>query len=166
MRVALIAAVALALAGAARAEQPGIAVTNSPPPQIIAVPASPPYPSVILMPPGDAAVARPPGPPLPPGPRIIRPPQIRAPLHSYFTSDDYPVSARAARRKGRVDFTLIVGPDGRAKGCMINRSSGTAALDSATCIIMRRRARFTPAIDSNGNPATAPVRLSYSWRLS
>ena len=165
MRVALLATVGLALAGAARAEQPGVAVTNSPPPQIIAVPVSPPYPSVILVPPGDAAVARPPGPPLPPGARIIRPPQLRAALDSYFRPDDYPASARAAGRQGRVAFTLVVGPDGRVKACMINRSSGNAALDSTTCNIMRRRARFTPAIDSNGNPASAPVRLSHRWRL-
>ena len=38
--------------------------------------------------------------------------------------------------------------------CSVTSSSGSSALDQATCRILRSRARFTPARDSSGNPTT------------
>ena len=38
-------------------------------------------------------------------------------------------------------------------------------LDTATCRIMRQRARFTPARDVNGNPASDEHLGEISWRL-
>jgi protein TonB len=158
MRFALVW---IAVAGPAIAQQqPMVANTPSSPPRIM-VTNSPPPPGQVIVPPR----AVPPGPPPPPYAHIIRPPQPRAAPSSYITPDDYPASARAMKQQGRVDFILIVGKDGRVAGCNINRSSGSPALDSTTCSLMRRRARFTPAIDSNGNPAVAPVRMQYVWRL-
>jgi periplasmic protein TonB len=145
-----VAGVLAGLAGAASAEQPPVAVTNSPPPPIMVIPPRA-FPPPIAPP--------------PPGPRVVRPPQLRTAIAALVTPDDYPPSALAQKRQGRVDFILTVGPDGRVHGCAIVRSSGSAALDSATCLIMRRRARFTPAIDSNGNPATGEVRLFFKWTL-
>ncbi|MFL6781237.1 MAG: energy transducer TonB [Sphingomicrobium sp.] len=148
----------LAVASAASARQPPIAVTNSPPPPIVAVPTNPGTPRFVV-------VEEPPSPPLPPGPRVIRPPQLRGSAPALVSRDDYPPSARAQNEQGRVDFTLTVGANGRVVGCAIIRSSGSAALDSATCRIFLRRARFTPAIDSNGNPAVGTAALSFDWRL-
>jgi protein TonB len=73
--------------------------------------------------------------------------------------------ARAARKQGIVDFTLDVGADGRVTGCTINRSSGSAHLDSATCGLMRSRARFTPAHDARGVPVPDKVSGKIMWRL-
>ena len=139
------------------AQQSGIANTPNVPSQVVAVP--PGKPAHLYV------VPVPPMPPLSAFADIVRPPQPRAAPSSYITSDDYPASARAAKQQGRVDFTLIVGPNGRVATCMINRSSGSVVLDSTTCNLMRRRARFTPAMDSHGNPATAAVRLHFEWRL-
>lgn len=143
------------------AQQGGVVNTPSASQPIIAVSNSPPPPSQIIV----APMAFPPAAPLPPFPHVVRAPQPRAATSSYITPDDYPASALAARQQGRVDFTLVVGANGRASGCMINRSSGSSVLDSTTCRLMRSRARFTPAMDSNGNPATAAVRLHFEWRL-
>ena len=71
-----------------------------------------------------------------------------------LTADDYPASAQAAGAEGTAQATLTIGPDGRVVACNITQSTGNSALDSATCNILRRRAKFTPARDSNGNPTT------------
>lgn len=141
-------------------QSPPVAVTNSPPPPIVAVPPNP-APPVYAIP--EAAV--PPGPPMPPPAIIVRQPQARTPLRQLISPEDYPASALAQKEEGRVAFLLDVGPDGRVYGCTIGHSSGSAALDSATCMIMRRRARFTPAIDSHGMQSAARVSSSFEWTL-
>ena len=44
-------------------------------------------------------------------------------------------------------------------------SSGSAALDQATCRIMRSRARFTPAHDDHGQPTSDNVSSRIRWVL-
>ena len=140
----------LALAASASAEQPPVAVTNSPPP-LVAVPAQPAPPFRVLPP--------------PPTLRVVRPPQWRRPAQSLITPDDYPASARARGEQGWVAFTLEVDVNGRVSRCTVTGSSGSEALDHATCMIMRRRARFTPAIDSTGMPAPWVASGEVGWRL-
>ena len=93
------------------------------------------------------------------------PARARANLASYISNDDYPASALQAREQGQVEFTLDVGPDGRVTQCAVAQSSGSAALDSTTCRIMRSRARFTPARDLAGNPVPDRMRGRIGWRL-
>ena len=83
-----------------------------------------------------------------------------------FTTDDDPASAASAGAEGTAQATLTIGPDGRVTGCNLTRSTGNSALDSATCNILRRRAKFTPARDSNGNPTTDTVTTPpIRWQL-
>jgi protein TonB len=64
-----------------------------------------------------------------------------------------------------VGFAVDVGPSGRVMGCAITRSSGSAALDSATCRLIQSRARFTPALDAGGAPVSDKVAGRISWVL-
>lgn len=98
----------------------------------------------------------------PPG--IVRGPQERGTTQSYISPDDYPAAAAGTGARGIVDFTLTIGPDGRVIGCNINKSSGSSALDAATCNIIHRRARYTPAMDSNGNPAVGTIEQQIEWK--
>jgi protein TonB len=159
------------------------AVTNlafhDEPPRIIAVPDHPPAPGQIVVQPqmmiSNSPAASPPvavGPSRPPGPipppvqfHNVTQPQPRAPAQSYVTRDDYPPAALAAKQQGWVRMLLIVGPDGRVGGCLVTRSSGSAALDVTSCNLLRRRARFIPARDSNGNPAAGPLQQEVVWIL-
>jgi protein TonB len=75
------------------------------------------------------------------------------------------MSALANREAGRVEFRLDVGPSGRVHGCTITRSSGSSALDATTCRILRSRARYTPARNSNGMPVGYPVEDAVEWWL-
>jgi protein TonB len=86
-------------------------------------------------------------------------------LGSYFSTDDYPASALRERAQGTTVFTLTIGEDGRVARCVVIASSGSDALDQATCRILTARARYSPARDQNGNPTTGVDSGSVTWRL-
>ena len=85
------------------------------------------------------------------------------PLNSLITADDYPPEAIGKGEQGVAEFRLTVGPQGRVTGCAITKSSGSAALDSASCTIMVRRARFHPARDAQGQPVTGEITQRIAW---
>ena len=88
-----------------------------------------------------------------------------APLQSLIAPEDYPASALAEREQGRPSFRLAVAADGRVVGCVILTSTGSSALDSTTCQLLRARARFTPARDPSGNPVADEYFGQLAWRL-
>jgi protein TonB len=137
---------------------PPIMRMNSPPPpiQVVESPVIPPV----------APVMAPPAPPPPPQPRKVESARARGDVRSLFSSDDYPASAQSAGAEGSAQAQLTIGPDGRVVGCSLVRSTGNGALDSATCNILRRRAKFTPARDSSGNATTDTYTTpTIVWRL-
>jgi protein TonB len=81
------------------------------------------------------------------------------------SNDDYPASALRNEEEGTTRFRLTVGTNGRVTDCSVTSSSGSPALDSATCRIMRSRARFTPARDNQGNATTDTYTSSITWRI-
>jgi protein TonB len=145
---------------------------NTPP--ITAVPSPFPIPSPMPVPPTPPAVYVPPvpqitppapAPPAPPPPRIVPPQRARANLNSYFSADDYPAAALRGNDQGTTGFSLTIGPNGRVTDCSVTSSSGSSALDQATCRILRSRARYTPARDSSGNPTSGRDSGRVTWRL-
>ena len=86
-------------------------------------------------------------------------------LASYISARDYPREALRRREQGRVEFELAVSPEGRVAGCRILASSGSAALDAQTCVIMTERPRLTPARDAEGRPTTDTIRSAVRWVL-
>jgi len=142
---------------------PPLVQVNAPPPPIQTVTAPPPP---VYIPP---VVAAPPPPPAPPPPaHKVQSAQAKGSLVGLFDGEnDYPESARDANAEGTAVAQMTIGTDGRVVDCSIIRSTGNSALDAATCRIIRSRARFTPARDSNGN-ATTDTQQSppITWRLS
>jgi protein TonB len=124
---------------------PGIAVVNTAPPPVVLPPQS--LPPAAIQP----AV-------------VLQGPQERGSTQSYISPDDYPAAAEGSGAHGIVRFTLTIDPAGRVVGCNIRQSSGSSVLDAATCNIMRRRARYTPARDSNGNPAVGTIEQQIEWK--
>ncbi|HEY0312812.1 MAG TPA: energy transducer TonB [Allosphingosinicella sp.] len=118
--------------------------------------------------PGPKAIDPPPtpAPPPPPPPAVrIEPARAKANLGTYVSDADYPSDAIRREEQGATRFKLAVGPDGRVSSCTVTASSGSAALDMATCRLMKSRARFAPARDTSGNPTTDMVSSSILWRL-
>ena len=134
---------------------PPIVRTNTAPPPMVVTPVAPP-PQITVAPPR---------PPAPPPPRVVEPARARANLASYVSNDDYPDSAIRNEEQGTTGFRLDVGPDGRVSNCTVTSSSGSSALDSATCRLMRSRARFTPATNSTGAKVSDSVSSRIRWVL-
>jgi protein TonB len=134
---------------------------NTPPPptiQTVTAVAPPVIPPVVQAPP--------PPPPPPPPRKTVSAQSAKGDLRTLFSADDYPASAQAAGAEGTVRATLSIGPTGQVVSCNITQSSGNSALDSTTCNILRRRAKFTPARDSNGQPTTDTVETPpIRWQL-
>lgn len=82
---------------------------------------------------------------------------------SWATTNDYPSRALREERAGTTGFRVNVGPDGRVTDCQITSSSGHADLDEATCANVRRRARFTPATDGEGQPTSGTYSNRIRW---
>ncbi|MBB3859760.1 protein TonB [Novosphingobium hassiacum] len=131
---------------------------NAPAPQVQTVNVAPP----VALPP--APVALPPAPAAPPPPRFS--PKGAAPKGnpgSWATTNDYPSRALREEREGTTGFRVSIGTDGKVTDCQITRSSGSPDLDEATCANVRRRARFTPATDGEGQPTTGSYSNSVRW---
>ena len=135
------------------------------PPSIVQTVAPPPTIIMQVSPTPPIAQPAPPAPPAPPPPRKTQSAtSAKGDLRTLFSTDDYPASALAAGAGGTAQAELTIGPDGRVTGCSLTRSTGNGALDSATCNILRRRAKFIPARDSNGNPTSDTIRTpSITW---
>ena len=126
---------------------PPLVQTNIAPPPTIQTVVAPPTPPVV-----PPTIVAPPPPPPPPPPRKAQAPQpAQGDVRTAFSNDDYPESAIAAGAQGTAVARLTIGADGRVTGCDLVQSTGNGALDSTTCSILRRRVKFTPARDSNGN---------------
>jgi protein TonB len=135
-------------------------LSSAPPPQDFTTsPQPPPPPALPPAPPGPAAA-----PPPPPQPKFTpKSAQPKGNPGNWATTNDYPTRALREEREGVTGFRVTVGTDGRATGCDVTSSSGSADLDQATCSNVMRRARFTPATDGEGNPTTGSYSSRVRW---
>lgn len=84
---------------------------------------------------------------------------------SWVSDRDYPSAAIRAEREGTTRFRLAIGPDGRVTGCEVTGTSGSADLDAATCAKVSARARFIPALGSDGMPTAGSYSGAVRWVL-
>ena len=146
-----------------------------PPPPIVAPPPAisfnTPAPAIQTVSAPPAFVAPPvavviPAPPAPPPPHFTAKAAVPKGRPGDWASDnDYPSRALQLSQEGTTGFHLSLGSDGKVTSCEITKSSGSPELDKTTCDLMRRRARFTPAMDGDGNPATGNYSSSVRWQI-
>lgn len=104
----------------------------------------------------------------PPAPQpvdVAGAPTPRGYVGAWANTSDYPSAAIRERREGVTRFRLTIDTTGRASDCHITESSGHADLDATTCELVMRRARFDPAVDSNGDATTGIWESAVSWTL-
>lgn len=87
-------------------------------------------------------------------------------IRGQLNNSDYPIGARMAGIEGLVAVQFTVQPDGRATGCRILKSSGSAELDGTTCRLIERRFRYRPARDAQGHPIAEVATTSFTWGLN
>lgn len=151
---------------------PESVVTHVPP--VVETPVRPVFTEYKPLPPVELTVVPPPpseivapriDPPAPPQVKTVKPARAKANLASYVSDDDYPSSAMRSEEQGTTRFRLGVGPNGQVTECSVIGSSGSSALDSATCRLMKQRAKFTPARNSAGEPTSDSVTSAIRWVL-
>jgi protein TonB len=58
-----------------------------------------------------------------------------------------------------------LGADGKVTSCTVTSSSGSDDLDSETCRLLPRRARFKPAVGSGGQPMADTYSGRITWKM-
>ncbi|MFV1918299.1 energy transducer TonB [Sphingomonas sp. MJ1 (PH-R8)] len=86
-------------------------------------------------------------------------------LRGAIRDSDYPRAARRARVEGSVTVGFTVDAAGRATGCAVTRSSGSAELDATTCRLIEARYRYAPARAPNGRPIEEMRGWRQDWWL-
>jgi DNA-binding CsgD family transcriptional regulator len=106
-------------------------------------------------------------------PAVVSPPAVALPpaqpkrsLSTLFDPQDYPMGVSDKDALRSVGIRLGVMANGRASTCAIERSSGNAKLDNATCRILKSRARFVPATASDGSTVPSLYVGTVEWPRS
>lgn len=86
-------------------------------------------------------------------------------LSSLFSGADYPASAARAGQQGTTTVVLLIDQDGEVADCSIVGTSGVAIIDAQTCGVIRQRAKFKPALDTNLKPTRSTCQQRITWKL-
>lgn len=127
--------------------------------------ALPAQPLPIVEPPPIISAPPPPPPPLATVVSTPAKPSGSSGISSLFSIDDYPIEAIRAEEEGTTQVRLSITAEGRVGDCQVIWSSGSAALDKATCAVLRQRARFMPALDAQGHPTADYLVQRVHWDL-
>ena len=96
--------------------------------------------------------------------RVGKPAKMINP-YEVFHSSDYPDSAIREEASGRIVLRYLVDEAGKPSDCLILKSSGNRALDSKSCTLLIRRARFDPAQDAGGTSMSSLGVMRIDWLL-
>jgi hypothetical protein len=86
-------------------------------------------------------------------------------LASYVSDQDYPTQPLSENQGGTTAFMLMVGETGVLEDCMVEETSGIAAIDAVSCGILLQRAKFKPATDASGKPIRSVLSSRITWRI-
>lgn len=84
---------------------------------------------------------------------------------TWVTNADYRPRWIREDLTGSASFRLSIDAAGKVTGCTISRSTGHAALDTATCELVTKRARFDAARDGNGKPVAGTYANTVTWAI-
>ena len=87
------------------------------------------------------------------------------PLKPLLGPDDVPTRLVEPNVLQRVGIALTVTPNGKIQGCAVEKSSGNSKLDSYTCEVAARRAKFKPPTHIDGAAAYLIYRADINWWL-
>lgn len=84
---------------------------------------------------------------------------------SWLKESDYPSSAVMSGAQGATIVLFAIGTDGGVGDCRVVVTSGVKALDEQVCQAVTRRARYRPAIGTDGAPVISHSTLRVVWML-
>ncbi len=140
-----------------------------PPPPVVA---PPPIVQTTQAPPPIAVVPPPPvAPPVihevlpPPKPSEAKAARTKGDQSFGITDEDYPAAAQRNGEEGTTAIAYDITADGHMANCHVTGSSGSSTLDTTTCQLAMRRARFYPAQDAAGNPIASHGNRRIRWQI-
>ncbi|PNQ77949.1 hypothetical protein BA950_02815 [Erythrobacter sp. SAORIC-644] len=83
----------------------------------------------------------------------------------WLTDNDYRPSWARRELTGTARFRLEIAATGKVTSCTVTGSTGHSELDTATCALVTKRARFEPARGSNGEPVAGSFSSAVKWEL-
>lgn len=87
-------------------------------------------------------------------------------LRNIFSPEDYPGEALYRGESGDSNFLLLIDERGNVAGCHVLEPSGVPILDAMGCQVIRKRAKFIPAHDAQGNAIrSSVVTPKITWRI-
>jgi hypothetical protein len=98
-------------------------------------------------------------------PRLTAPARLINPMEALFSSADYPTVAVDRDQSGSTGIMLLIDESGVVKDCTLTEASGVAVLDSNSCGVILRRAKFHPAIGLDGKPAKSALSQRITWQV-
>lgn len=76
---------------------------------------------------------------------------------------DYPETSRLRGESAVIHFRLTVSPEGGVSDCAIQRATKGDAFAKTSCDLIRKRARFEPALDADGKPVASFYVNAVRW---
>lgn len=98
-------------------------------------------------------------------PKLYDPVAPKARNSGWVTDNDYKPVWINREWEGTAGFRLSIGADGKVEGCTITNSTGHAALDDATCALVKRRAKFEAAKDDQGRSVRGTFSSAVRWQI-
>ena len=83
----------------------------------------------------------------------------------WISTIDYPSTPLRRGEEGTAGYRLVIGSNGRVDECQITASTGSRALDTATCRFLEQRARFDPARDQTGRDVVGTYTGQVTWQI-
>lgn len=90
----------------------------------------------------------------------------RGNLNGLIGPDDYPADAWKEQESGIVRVFLLVDEEGDVADCTVSAYVGNFSLANQTCALLSSRAKFNPALDSEGNATRGHFVQSFRWQMA
>lgn len=90
---------------------------------------------------------------------------VKGNLAGLVKGDDYPWQSLLREDTGAAVVALLVNEQGKVADCSVIHTSGVAILDAQTCVVLKNRATFVPAVGKDGKPAKDAFIQRINWQL-
>jgi len=96
---------------------------------------------------------------------LAKPPEVKGNSDTWVSVLDYPEKALRDGEEGRVNILLEVDAAGKPGDCTVIETSGNELLDEKACATLKRRARFEPALDDQGQSTASIWTSVVDWSI-
>ena len=96
---------------------------------------------------------------------LARGPVAKGSKNAWMADAEYPSAALQAEEEGAVTIKLAINERGEVSACDVVKSSGSRVLDAETCRTVRRRARYSPAVGTDGRAMVSVDQHTVRWAL-